>query len=235
MDEVQETKSRNTAILGAINKRREEDPLIGAKIGSDELLDRLLEALKKKRGVHIESLLSMLGALGGYACHIAIREELVNTGKIKENQAFIIVTGKDEKKYYFGDLINRPLIQDRFSFWSLVAGEAKHRGAASLPDINLIFTRVSKSVGGETFGIPDIPENHKPSALPFQYLKALWPQVDKLISRFCQSSVEKPILIGLAAQKAMEMAKDILPPETAVLILMENAVPMSKIGPEWFE
>jgi len=37
----------------------------------------------------------------------------------------------------------------------------------------------------------------------------------------------------MAAQKAIEMSKDVIPPEIAVQLLMESAVPMSRVGPEW--
>jgi len=224
--------AKEEELLKTINEKRKEDPLIGAKIGSKELIERIISALKKRNGVHTESLLCILGALGGYACHIAIREVCVDSGKLPENQAFTIVGGADGNKYYFGDYVNQPLVQDKFSFWALVAGEAKHHGAV-LPDINLTFAAVAKTVGSDKFGIPNVPEHHKAGSLPIQYLKALWGQVSRFLDKFCESPVEKPILIGMAAQKAIEMSKDVIPPEIAVQLLMESAVPMSKVGPEW--
>lgn len=231
--DVVEREAKERALRHAIEEKRKEDPLIGAKLGSKELLDRIISALEKKNGVHIESLLCILGSLAGYACHSAIREALVDTGKLPENGAFTILGGADGNRYYFGDYVNQPLVQDRFSFWALIAGEAKHHGAVSLPDLNLTFSTVSKTVGSDRFGIPNIPEQHTPGSLPLKYLKSLWSQVNVLLNKYCESPVEKPILIGMSAQKAIEMGKDVIPPESALLILMESAIPMSKIGPEW--
>ncbi len=53
------------------------------------------------------------------------------------------------------------------------------------------------------------------------------------MDQFCDRPMERPILLGLAAQQAIEMGKDVIPPAEAAKLVMECAVPMSKIGPEW--
>jgi hypothetical protein len=43
-----------------IAERKKEDPLIGVKIGSKEVVQRLINGMKDEKGVHIESLLTAL-------------------------------------------------------------------------------------------------------------------------------------------------------------------------------
>ena len=53
----------SSAFFQAINEKRREDPLIGAKIGAKEIFHRIAQGMKDERGVHAESLLCALGAL----------------------------------------------------------------------------------------------------------------------------------------------------------------------------
>lgn len=221
------------SLLNAIKERKKNDPLVGMKIGSKEVVDRLLAALKNEKGVHVESLLGIIGSLAGYSCHAAIRDELINSGKHKEKEVFTILGGADEKNYYFGNLPNKFLVEDRTSVWSLVAGVTNHLSDKELPDIKSIFTHVSGTVGGDQFGIPQIPEKHELGDLPINYVKSFWEPLLPLIDKFCDRPFERPVLFGLAAQQAIEMGKDVIPPHIAAKLVMECAIPMSKIGPEW--
>lgn len=221
-------------LINAINEKKKVDPFVGLKIGSKEVVQKLLQGLKNKKGVHVESLLGIIGSLAGYSCHVAFREELISSGKHQEKEVFTIVDGADGNKYYFGDLPNKPLAEGQVSVWGLVAGITQHL-QAELPDINAIFSHVSGTVGGSEFGIPCIHDQHKPGDLPINYVKLIWPALLPLMNKFCDNPIERPILLGLAAQQAIEMGKDIIPPSTAARLVMECAVPMSKIGPEWLK
>jgi hypothetical protein len=46
---------------------------------------------------------------------------------------------------------------------------------------------------------------------------------------FCRQPSEWPFLFGLAIQQALDMGKDVLPNEEALQIVMECAIPMSKV------
>ncbi len=234
--EEQQAPSSNPqeeALIRAINEKRKEDPLIGAKIGAKEVNQRLIAALKNERGVHVETLLACIGSLGGYACQMAIRDEIIKPGKAKENELFIVMSGADGKNYYFGDMVNKPLAEDSISFWGLVGGAAQHLDKDGLPDLQAIFQHVSSTVGGKDFGVPQIPENHQPSDQPINLVKGLWPAIHPVADKFCESPVERAYLFGFCAQEIIEMGKDVIAPGLAAKLLMECAVPMSKIGPEW--
>ena len=227
------TSPQEAALMNAIKEKKKEDPLIGLKLGSKEITQWLMNALKDEKGVHLESMLAILGSLGGYSCHVAVREELINTGRVGEKEVFTILGSADGKNYYIGEIVNKPLVEDNLSIWGLAAGIVQHLGTPELPDINEIFAHVSSTIGSEDFGIPQIPEAHKPGDLPLNYVKGLWGHIVPIIDKFCEQPIEKPILLGLAIQEIIAMGKNVVTPNIALKIVMECAVPMSKIGPEW--
>jgi hypothetical protein len=67
------------AFFCQLNEKRKDDPLIGAKVGAKDILDRLLNSMKDPKGVHIETLLCALGAMAGYSCQAGLRKEFIET------------------------------------------------------------------------------------------------------------------------------------------------------------
>ncbi|MCK9608641.1 MAG: hypothetical protein M0R33_19540 [Methylomonas sp.] len=146
-----------------------------------------------------------------------------------ETAAFHIIATNDGKQYFFGDPLNNALAGTQHSVWSLAAGAAQHAGAKELPDLNEIFQHTTSVLGGEQFGIPRIPENNSARDTPINYLKANWPSHFPVVKLFCPNSVDWPILYGLAIQEAIDAGKSALDPHLALKIVMESAVPMSKV------
>src|SRR4051812_17326786 len=165
---------RTAALINAIRERGKEDPLVGAKLGSKEIFQRLLDGMKDSKGVHVESLFCALGALAGYACQANLRAQAIARG-MDPDAPFQVARTSDGKSYYFGDPLNSALAEGKLSVWSLAAGAAQHNGAKSLPDINEIFQRTASNVGTEKFGIPHLIEGHAAGDLPAAYLRNLWP------------------------------------------------------------
>lgn len=203
----------------------------------DAMINYLIEeyraAFKDERGVHVETLLSALGALAGFGCQMAIREALIATGQVTQEEAFTVVTGNDGHTYYFGDFLNEPLLsaqEGRVSVWSLAGGAAESLGA-QIPDIVAIVEHYAEKVGGESFFETSLPDRHTPRQRPIEALKAYWPGVRKIMDDY---GVE-PLFYGwtpaLAAQRLILQTKDILDPGMAAQVIMDAAVPMSKIDP----
>jgi hypothetical protein len=204
------------------------DPLIKAKIGGKEIFDRVVNGVKDERGVHMETLLAYLGGLAGYACQFCVRERRIKYGAKSVDSGFTIVTGADGRKYYFGAALNEPLVEGRYSVWSLTAGAVAQLGKP-LPDLRDIVKHSAATVGGARFGIPRMPEGHGLGGPPLDYLKAVWPKILPIAQRFCDDPVQLPIVFGIAVQNAIIMAKDVLDPTLAGAIAMECAVSMSKV------
>jgi hypothetical protein len=184
--------------------------------------------MKTEKGVHIESLLCALGALAGYSCQANLRAQAIAKG-MSENAGFQVVGTKDGKKFFLGDPLNNAVAGSQHSVWGLAAGAAQHAGCKTLPDINEIFGHVSKVLGSDEFGIPRLPENHKPQDNPINYLKAFWPALFPTVKLFCPTPVDWPILFSLATQEVIVAGKGVIDPGIALKIVMESAISMSKV------
>lgn len=204
------------------------DPYAGPKLASREVLGIVLQSLKDSRGIHAESLFCALGAVAGHACQDSVRARALAAGK-QADSLFQVITTKDGGTYYFGDALNQPLAEDRVSIWSLVAGAAAHAGAKALPDVAEIFKHNSTVIGGDQFGIPRLPPEHPLRATPIVFATGLWPLVRPVLEQHVDDPKLWPMAIGLAIQEAMAQVKGALPLELIVQIVMESAIPVSKI------
>ncbi len=202
------------------------------KIGAHEIVNKLMAVTKNdKSGVHIESLLAIIGSLAGFSCQMYVREAFVKTGKITMKQAFLELMTEDGRKFYFGDLQNEGLVQAKCSIWTLTAGAAQSVGLKKLPDINEIFAYNSACAGQEHFGIPRLPKGHNISDMPINYIRHLWNPILPILNKFCDTPAQWPIILGLSAQNVIIMGKDVIDPFLALNIVMECAVPASKFDP----
>jgi hypothetical protein len=216
------------ALLEVIARQKASDPLIGAKVAGREVLNRLMKAMTDAKGIHVESLFTALGALGGFSCQMGIRQECENRN-IKE-LPFTVVTTKDGKNLFYGDQLNAPLLESQNSIWSLCATVAEKLGGP-LPDLREIVQHVTKVAGTPEFGRPRIPTGNRPGDLPINYARYFWLPLLPVLRKFCGSSQEWHIAIGIAAQEAINLAKSAINPGAAVTIIMESAIPLSKIDP----
>jgi hypothetical protein len=215
-------------LLERVKEMSGEDPLIGAKVGGKELAQRMLEAMKTERGVHIESILGALGSLAGYSCQASVRA-LARAQGLDETAHFVRAEGIDGKVYFFGDALNKPLAEDQYSVWGIAAGGAQATGCVDVPEPSDVFAHVAGTVGSPKFGLPRIPPEHPMHDTPLNYVEFYWPKIFPMISRFCPDPAHWPILMGLAIQDIMSQGRDVLDPCLALKIVMECAVPMSKV------
>lgn len=227
-DSKSELPPATAALLRAIDEKRKTDPLIGVKIGGKEVFQRVLNGMKDNRGVHAESLLCSLGSLAGYSCQASLRTQASNKG-LPETAALTTIDTASGKKYFFGDPLNQALAESQYSVWGLAAGAAQQHGCKNFPDLQEIFAHTSQAIGGEQFGIPRLPQGHNTGDIPINYLKALWPVLFPVTQMFCKDPSEWPLVFGIAIQEAIDMCKNTLTPELALTIIMESAIPMSKV------
>ncbi len=218
----------SASVMRAIDERRKVDPYIGPKLGAKDVSRRLLNAMKTDKGVHVESLLCALGALAGYACQENLRAQ-AKEKNVAEAAVFTIVKTKDGQQYFFGGPLNSVLAESPLSIWSLSVAAARRAGCKELPDIEEIFKHVSETLGSPSFGIPRTSTGNQAGDTPINYLKSLWPVVFPIVKQYCQKPSEWPLLLGLSIQDAVETGKTVIAPDTALKIVMESAIPMSKV------
>lgn len=217
-----------SALLEQVKTMTPGDPLIGAKVGGKHLAALLIEAMKVDGGVHVESLMCAAGALAGYSCQAAVRAK--NRARGQDEVALLaVVTTKDGQRLFFGDSLNRYLAEDQLSVWSLTAGGAQASGCDQLPDLAPIFRHTAECAGEPAFGVPRLPDGHPVHASPREYLDRLWPKFSSLVERFCPDPDHWPLLLGLAIQNLLSQTKGVLNPCISVQIVMESAIPMSKV------
>lgn len=214
------------ALMRAIEEGKQDDPLIGAKLGGREVWQRLFNALKTDQGVHIESLLCMLGALAGYACQMSLRAQALKLGRA-EAAFLIVVDMKNGERYFHGDALNAALLEAPVSVWSIAS--SRQVESRMLVDVQGIVEHVSQTVGEASFGMPRMPQGHQAGDSPLGYLKVLWPQLFPTVKQCCAEPETWPMLYAFAIQEVIDMGKEVLQPQDALTIVMECAIPMSKV------
>lgn len=211
--------------------KKTDDPLFGIKKGGKDVANKLFAAMSSDRGIHLESLLCALGSMAGYACQVSVREEFVRQQGRLEKEVFIVVDStQNGSRYFFGDLLNKPLAESRYSIWSLSSGASQKVGLTSLIDLHDIFRHVTETLGQTSFGVPRLPPAHVARELPEDYVRHLWPQLFPIAQRYCDKPDQWPILFGVAVQEILFASKGLIDPQLALQIVMESAVPMSKIN-----
>jgi hypothetical protein len=204
------------------------DALAAARIGGKEVFHRLYASMKNPQGVHAESMLCVLGALAGYACQAEVRA-IARAKNLADEAVFHIVATANGRRYYFGDLLNQPLLNAQPSLWGMAAAAATRAGATALPDPHALFRHVAASVGDAAFGVPRLPARHRAGNTPLAYLRQLWPLLFPIVRAVCPAPALWPVVFGMAIEEAIAASAATLDPALAFTIAMESAVPMSKV------
>ncbi len=217
----------------ALDKAKEQDPLAAVRLGGKELVEMLMDGWQKtdERGIHIDSILGVLGSLAGFSCQMAIWELLVRTGKASISQILHTVEGLDGKKYYFGDFLNKPIFSTPYSLWNMTANALKAAGSETYPDAREIAAYTASVVGSEAFGKPRLPDGHNLSDVPIHYVQTFWPAFLPLLKKRCDSPTQWPILLGFSAYHVIVTYKEVIDPFIAATIVLECAIPTSKLDP----
>jgi hypothetical protein len=216
-----------------------DDPLLGAKLGARDLLERLIEALRDDRGVHAESLLTLLGAMAGLATQASLRERALAAG-LPELSPFQVVRleaageagaeGEAGEAFLTGDRLLRALAAEPLSLWDLAAAEAQSLGCLPLPDREpLIAWGVAQLGRGDDYGRPDVPEKHQPRPGSLASALEIWPLLRDLLRSACPDPAQWPALTGLAAQDALRRTAAVVDPCVGLQLLMQAAIAAAKL------
>ncbi|WP_119302433.1 hypothetical protein [Dongia deserti] len=210
-------------------------PLVADDL-SNELLEWLKEELRRGRSIQHEAVLCSLGALAGYAAQQAIRETLVKPGKMTLDQAFVVIETRSGEVFFFGDLLNEIIVdkhglrgEGHSSIWKVVSEGGHAAGAINLPDVNNMIKHCAATVGHEEFGIPRVPDVHMPDILPREAVSRFWAATRRKLAG--TEPMSWPLHLAMAASALIVELKSAIRPDIAVQIVMEAAVPMSKIDP----
>lgn len=212
-----------------------QDPVVRLQIAGKAVLEQamgMISGLGGREGVRVEDLMGLLGSTAGYACIVSVLEDAKAQGATPQALGLNHVGIADGKHYYFGAPSNRPLVESEMSVLGLSLGMAKNLGAdVSLEPLQEAFGHVAATIGTPEFGQPRLPEAHRLSTTPAEFVRHLWPRINDVLDLFQVPVLEKPAAIGFAIQQALQASKDALDPVVSSKIIVECAVPMAKLDP----
>lgn len=220
----------HAAVLQTLARNDKKDPTARLRLAGKALFTSSYRMISSEKGARIEDLLGILAATGGFACIVGALSIPRREGEIA------IVETSDGNNYFFGDLPNKALVEDRLSLLSLAFGAAELHGAPVTMDMIVeVMKHVATSVGEPSFGIPRLPQEHMPGDLPINYVKHQWPMVRDALDHYEVPAEMRATSIGFAIQEAIEQSTHVLDPLIAAQIVAEYAVPTAKLDPAQFE
>ena len=224
----------------AVQNAAPKDPLIAAKMTSKDITGNLLEMLKDDRGVRVETALGVLGTLSGFSASYAMIEA-VNSGKIQMAMPEVAIAElKSGERAMMGNYINRKVAEGEaiggqtLSLWHLIAGMVQHLGQTTTVNLEEIFGRTAQTIGTEAFWKLNLPDAHHPGDSIQNFVTHLFPKFLPILQRYDLPVDQYYLAFSLSAQEVLQMAKDTIAPDLAAQIIMECAIPASKIDPAPF-
>lgn len=202
--------------------REATDPLVRPATAGAAVFERLVGALTDDRGVHLETITVILGALAGRACRLAADHD-------DAGRTLTRVETTDGGHYVLGDAINWPLAESPTSVWSILAGAVVERGG-TLPDVAEAFRHSAGTLGGPEFGIPRFAEGTQSTITPAAAVATFWMPALTLMQVVAPNAAHAPIAVGFALKQLVEAAApggaDL---EAIARVAMDSALTASKL------
>ena len=191
--------------------------------------------IKASGQIHAPTLMSELGALAGFSVQMSIRKAIIEPQKIEPDTLLVEAVTRSGEKYFFSDLMNFMLFENMeappYSVWAYVADAVPADAWVLLPDIADIVSHAARSIGSRRFGVPRVPPPHAPHKPPRAALDEHWAMIrDELIASR-RDAAGWPYDLAAAARWQMLTGRETLELPLAATIVMEAAVPMSKVDP----
>ena len=202
----------------------------------------ILANYRDKSGqLHAANAVNALGALAGIFAQVQARSMLQSGAIPQGGDALIEVTSKAGEKFYFGDAINRCVLEgtrETPSFWNVAAGAGGDPKIGDKVDVLEIAKRTARDVGVPAFGTPQIDARYKLSEHPVGVVQKHGPV---LLRRFLEINLhptQLTLAFGAVAQTLAAFAageiSDVpvnVPMKRVdiVRLYMEAAIPASKL------
>jgi hypothetical protein len=216
------------ALRELIEQERENDPLVGAKVGSKVALEMLLDQLTTEQGVHAETLMAVAGVLVGQSVQASLWAEAEQEGQHRV-PGLQRVNCHDGSQVVVGDPINRRLMEGFVSPWHVLSEAARQEGCASLPEAEQLLLEGIQRIGTPAFGHPQVPASHLPPVLPPSQCGTLWRLFQPLCAACCPEPADWPLLCGLLAARALRLVQPALAPDLALRLAMDSAIDAAKL------
>jgi hypothetical protein len=176
--------------------REGDDPLVRPATAGAALFQRVISTFADDRGVHLETVTVVLGALAGRACRLAAEND--------PSRERAVVETADGGVYVMGDAINWPLAESTTSVWALLAGAVLEVGG-TLPDLGAAFAHSASTLGSPEFGVPRFAEGTNSAVSPAAAL-GYWGPASELITTVAPDPTHAPIAVGFALRDLVRAA-----------------------------
>ncbi|MBQ8068004.1 MAG: hypothetical protein IJ201_06645 [Solobacterium sp.] len=200
--------------MGLIQNGENEEQ-IAKQLASDagKVIAMLKGTLRTEQGTDLTACLLYAAGLAGMACHEAVKAS---------NGSFHVATVKDGRKFYFGDDVNRYLLEGRTSVFSFCNAVTN----VTADTVRALAVSVVQRVGGEDLTIWNMPAD-----IVYQRIKTCWDGIhENMTVRFCKAPSEWPVLYGIVMQNILlESIKVGAPAEEAGRMAMECALVISRM------
>jgi hypothetical protein len=191
--------------------------------------------IRQSGQVHTQTLLTEIGALSGFAAQISIRKAVIERQQLDPATILVEVVTKNDETYYFSELLNFMLFENMdqppYSIWAYVSAAVPEDSRRLLPDIPEIVSHAARSIGTRRFGVPRLPREHMPLKFPRTVLEDSWRHVQAEFVVSGRDPAEWPYDLATAAQWQIVTSAAALDPALSARIVMEAAIPMSKVDP----
>lgn len=200
--------------MGLFNRQESEKKNLDRLTrGADRVAAMLMGTLRGPQGVDLKFPLLYASGLAGYACRQAVK---ALGGHVA------VITTKDDKTYYYGEAVNKYLMEDHLSVLSFVnaVSNLKEEQVAG------IAVEMTNSLGSDRFNIWGMtPESVYPK------IKECWDGIyNNMTANYCKDPSEWPMLFGITTQmiilKAIEAGAGA---KEAGLMAMQCAYVISKM------
>jgi hypothetical protein len=220
-------------LIDYLTQARKTEESAGIRLGAMSLVTRLAQAITERQGIKADLYLSAIGAIAGYTAQEAARRVLLaEHGPAALALTFNVVETNDGQRFFYSDIVNQILFDGQKSILSTAKLLAEVGGLkiGQLPDAEEIASHVAGTLGTPQFGQVRYPAGHGgafPS--PLECLVHFWPQWSGDLELFCPDPNHLPVLTAAAISAALADVQNVMPLRDALVIVMEAAVPMSKV------
>lgn len=207
---------RNMAL--AVDERRAEHPYVGAEMASKEIFLNLTNWLNGEKGVHTETLLAVLGSIGGRECCRGIMTALKALAAEAGSSSvplgaltIFIIDTKIGERYIMGDKIANEFC----SFYMTAAKDNTYPFEVLKP----LAEKCASTVGSEEYW--STPFGEYVSDSPKALADCFEGKFEVTFATYCRYPHERMMAMALAAQRAVDEAVKFMPKERAMSILAE--------------
>lgn len=201
-----------------VDARRGQDPFVGVKLAGRELYANLVEMLKSDKGVRVEAMLAVIGAVGGYECMSGIMSALDNVlgsgvplAVAGEALSIYIVNSKSGERFLLGDKAG-----NQFCTFCM--------NAAKLPEPPIEALKPLSVRAAQTGGAPEYwetPYNKTVGCSPKELSEAFRGKFEVTMNTFCRYPQERMLAWSIAAQMTVEKAREVIGLDAAMGIISE--------------